>query len=289
MHEEPGITAETIRFAARDGRLLAGTLYTPRASNGRSVLISSATGVPRGYYDRYARFLAGDGFTALTYDYRGIGESRSGPLRADRARLREWGEADLAAAIDHLAARAPAHRLVAVGHSIGGQVFGLADNNRQVAALMTICCASGYWRLWPWYRQLVLGTQWCCLMPAVSRALSYYPARRLGLGGEDLPGGVAHDWARWCRHPDYVIDETGQPLRAHFHGYRGRILSYAVSDDWMAPPAAVRAMHDCYAGAEIEFREIAPHPGQRPIGHSGYFRDDNRALWPSGAAWLRAQ
>ncbi|MCT7348680.1 alpha/beta hydrolase, partial [Burkholderia pseudomallei] len=76
MHERPPITAETTWFAARDGRLLTGTFYAPgapSASNGRSVLVSGALGVPRGFYERYARFLASDGFTVLTYDYRGIG------------------------------------------------------------------------------------------------------------------------------------------------------------------------------------------------------------------------
>lgn len=293
MHERPPITAETTWFAARDGRLLTGTFYAPgapSASNGRSVLVSGALGVPRGFYERYARFLASDGFTVLTYDYRGIGDSRKPPAEADGASLRDWGEADLPGALDHLAARAPSHRLLAVAHSVGGQLFGLAHNNGRAAALLSICCPSGYWRLWPWPHRLWLAPLWFCVVPALGGVLSHLPVRRAGLGfAADLPAGVMREWARWCRHADYLVDDEGRPLREHFRGYRGRILAYTVGDDWMAPPAAVQALHRFYSTAQVEHREIAPDRRRHAIGHFGYFRDDNRALWPLGAAWLREQ
>lgn len=220
MHERPPITAETTWFAARDGRLLTGTFYAPgapSASNGRSVLVSGALGVPRGFYERYARFLASDGFTVLTYDYRGIGDSRKPPAEADGASLRDWGEADLPGALDHLAARAPSHRLLAVAHSVGGQLFGLAHNNGRAAALLSICCPSGYWRLWPWPHRLWLAPLWFCVVPALGGVLSHLPVRRAGLGfAADLPAGVMREWARWCRHADYLVDDEGHPLREHF-------------------------------------------------------------------------
>lgn len=292
MHERPPITAETTWFAARDGRLLTGTFYAPgapSASNGRSVLVSGALGVPRGFYERYARFGERRLYRAdlrLSRHRRFAQAARRGRRRV-AARL---GRSRSAGALDHLAARAPSHRLLAVAHNVGGQLFGLAHNNGRAAALLSICCPSGYWRLWPWPHRLWLAPLWFCVVPALGGVLSHLPVRRAGLGfAADLPAGVMREWARWCRHADYLVDDEGHPLREHFRGYRGRILAYTVSDDWMAPPAAVQALHRFYSTAQVEHREIAPDRRRHAIGHFGYFRDDNRALWPLGAAWLREQ
>ena len=37
-----------------------------------AVLVSSGTGFPKGFYDRFARHLARRGAIVLTYDYRGF-------------------------------------------------------------------------------------------------------------------------------------------------------------------------------------------------------------------------
>src|SRR3954467_1593181 len=70
-----------LRIRALDGFELVATLYRPgrREDRETAVLINSATAVKRGYYDPFARYLAGEGLTVLTYDYRGIGGSRPRP------------------------------------------------------------------------------------------------------------------------------------------------------------------------------------------------------------------
>lgn len=288
--QEPAVHSEVVRIAAGDGRALAGTLYLPAVSNQRCVLVNGATAVKRSHYDGYARYLAAAGFTVLTYDYRGIGDSCEAGGRPEQATMRQWGEEDTAGAISFLSQRMPASRLLVVAHSAGGQLFGLAANNRRAAGLLAVSSQSGYWRLWPWPRRLALALLWFVAMPLLSRLCSRFPARRLGLGGSDLPAGVAREWARWCRHPDYIVDDAGQPLRRHFNAYDGSILAYTVSDDWMAPAEAVQALLAFYTAARIECRELSPSAfGVPSLGHFGYFRNDNQALWKDGAAWLSAQ
>ena len=61
-----------VTFVAADGFALGGTLFEG-AGGGPLVLISSATGVPRGYYAAFASALCNAGArAALTYDYRGL-------------------------------------------------------------------------------------------------------------------------------------------------------------------------------------------------------------------------
>ena len=85
-----------VRLRARDGFVLAArhfapTTTTPPARPAGAVVIASATGVKATYYRRYAEFLAGHGFHAVTFDYRGVGESREPFAVARRARwARRW-------------------------------------------------------------------------------------------------------------------------------------------------------------------------------------------------------
>lgn len=282
---ERAVVEEIVAIPTRDGRRLAGTHYAPAGGGrGDAVLINSATGVKRGYYERYARFLAARGFDVLTYDYRGIGGSIQSSPRSEPGGMRVWGEQDVAAAIDFAAARFPGRRLHAVGHSAGGQLLGLADNNHKVASLLGVSAQSGYWRHWRGARRWQLFALWHGAMPLLARLLGYFPSRAIGFG-EDLPGRVAREWARWCRHPDYIVDAAGRPIRAGFDAFRGRIVAYAIADDWMAPEAAVRALMATYRNADVEVHMLSPQAlGLRGIGHFGFFRERSAALWPASCA-----
>ena len=94
------VQTENLQISARDGFALAATRYLPDQSNEIVALIASATGVKRRFYDAFARFLAGEGFVAITFDYRGIGDSRPVTLNKFKAFMHEWGEKDIAGVID---------------------------------------------------------------------------------------------------------------------------------------------------------------------------------------------
>ena len=112
---------ETFRLAARDGYALGATLFRPRADSGRAALVMAATGVPQEYYAKFAAYLAGRGFTVLTFDYRGIGRSRSGDIRALNARMRDWAELDGAAALAVI--KETRQKVLVVGHQLHFRVL----------------------------------------------------------------------------------------------------------------------------------------------------------------------
>lgn len=283
------IQTQKIRLPSRDGKQLGATLFTPVKGNDRFVIINGATAVKRGYYDHFARYLAEQGFAVLTYDYRGIGDSLEGNIRHQSIRMREWGELDTAGMIDYVVATFPQHRLLLVGHSAGGQLVGLADNNVKVTAVLAVSAQSGNWRLWPSPQKWLLAGLWHGVMPGLVGLCSYFPSKRLGLG-ENLPAGAAREWARWCSHPDYMVDDSGQPLRKYFDQYPGAIRAYIISDDWMAPRPAVEALMKFYRGARVELRDLTPADIKgKPIGHFGFFRDICQASWKESAEWLRLQ
>ena len=280
--------SEPKRFsiAAADGWPLAATLF-PGTGPG-TVVIGSASGVKRRFYEPFAAWLSSRGPSVLTFDYRGIGDSRHHHVRQVDAAMRHWGELDLDAALAW--GRDREGPLFYIGHSVGGQVFGLAQSNRHVTAAVTVGAGYGYWGNYRHWRKPALFLAWHLAMPTLVKGLGYFPARRLGMG-EDLPPGIALEWARWGRDPDHLMGRGTGPSRANFAAYRGPLLAYAITDDGYLPPRAVAALHANFTGARLEMRHLHPDRlGLPRLGHFGFFREARRdTLWREAADWLLAK
>jgi predicted alpha/beta hydrolase len=278
------VSLRPVEFAARDGFRLGGILYRPAQPNGRAVLVNAAVGVRQQYYAAFAAFLEERGFTVLTYDYRGIAASRHGPLRALHARIRDWAQLDAAAALEELAHAAPGARLLAVGHSFGGNGLGLVPGAERLAGAVFVGVQSGYWRHWRGTGRAGMWLLTHALLPSLAALLGFVPASAFGVG-EDLPAGVAAEWASWCRDPHYAPGALGA------HGYaafRAPIRSYWIADDGYAPRPATEAILRAYSAAPSEIVAVDParHGGGR-IGHFGFFRERFRdTLWRDAADWL---
>jgi predicted alpha/beta hydrolase len=277
---------ETVQIRARDGHPLEGDLFQPPGTPRAAVLVASAMGVPRSYYAPFATYLARQGLAALTVDYRGIGGSRAGPLRGSPATLRDWGERDLGGAADLLAARVPGVPLLWVGHSVGGQLLGLLDDVPLAGALL-VGAQSGYWRLWSggWRWRIFL--LWHALIPMLVPALGRLPSFVFG-GGEDIPPGVAREWAAWGRRRDYLMSYAGPLGGRGFAQLSAPVVSYAIADDSFAPRASVEALLGFYAKAPTELRVVDPAAlGVRHVGHFGFFRARfEPTLWRDAALFL---
>lgn len=279
---------EDVRFPARDGDALAGTLFPAERPRG-TVVVASAMGVRRRLYARFAERLAGGGLTTLTFDYRGIGGSRRGPLRGFAAELHDWGELDLAGAIDWLAARHRDLPLQLVTHSVGGQIFGLIEETPAVGAVF-LASQSGSWRLWRGLPRLGMFFVWHLAVPGLARAFGYLPMRAIGQG-EDLPAGVAREWAAWGRRDEYVWSYAGPRGGRGFRRWTGTLRAYAIADDGYAPQRGVEALAAMYSRARVEVRTISPGDfGLRRIGHFGLFRPElGAAIWDEIDATLHAR
>ena len=269
---------------ARDGYALSGTLFPHEGAEvGGVVLVSSATGARQRYYSRFAAYLARRGLPTVTYDYRGIGGSRPESLNGFDARFQDWGALDLSGAIATVRERFPGRRVLVVGHSAGGQLLGLADNAREVTALLTVASGSGYYRLFP--QRLRMAFNWRVLAPLLIKAFGKLP----GWAGtaEDLPAGVAAQWARWCLSPDYLLSEGGEARREAYASLYLPLRAYSFTDDPIASPESVRALLSMYADALVEHRLLSPKDVGQPVGHFGFFREPFRdTLWADAADWL---
>jgi predicted alpha/beta hydrolase len=275
-----------LSFTARDGFQLAATLWRPDGDPRATVLIASATAVPRGYYGKFAAYLAERGLAALTFDYRGIGGSRPPSLRSFPARMRDWAGLDLTAAVDHAAEMHPGLPLLYVGHSFGGQALGLLRNNARVSRALFVAAQLGYWRLFPFPENYRVFALMRLIAPPVVRAFGYAPGR-LGIG-VDLPRDVFLEWAGWCMKPRYMFDDSTLEGLANFPLYRGPLRGIGLDDDKWAPPIAVAGLLAYYRGTDPRHLTIRPRDvGADKIGHFGFFRAEYRhTLWRPAVDWL---
>lgn len=275
--------ATALRISALDGYALGARQYGGQGS-GPLVVIAGATAVKQAYYARFAAWLSLRGCTVLTFDYRGVGESRPAKLVGFEACLRDWGEKDLEAVVRFAAAEKGGRSLHLIGHSVGGQLLGLAPSTSEVERIVTVASQSGALRHWSGVSAVHKAAVWYGLIPAVGGLLGYVPGK-LGLG-EDLPGGVALEWARWCRHPDYFLGHG--VARTGYERVRAAIRSISLSDDDYAPAPAVDWLHQLYSNAQVERVHLSPDQLDVPaIGHFGFFRSTFQdSLWPQVTSFL---
>jgi predicted alpha/beta hydrolase len=276
-----------VSIKARDGFALAATLRQPANAEPRAtVLIASATSVPRGYYGKFAAYLAERGFAALTFDYRGVGGSRPASLRGFPGRMRDWAALDLTAAVDYAAELHPGLPLLYVGHSFGGQALGLLPNNARVSRALFVAAQIGYWRLFPFPENYRIFALLRLIAPPIAHAVGYMPGK-FGIG-VDLPRDVFLEWASWCMKPRYLFDDATLDTRANFPNYHGALRAIGLADDKWAPPIAVAGLLAGYSGTDAQHVTIRPREvGAEKIGHFGFFRSEHRdTLWRQAADWL---
>lgn len=274
------IDVDDLDMAADDDVQVRGRLYLPEAP--RSVVVlAGALAVPQRFYGRYARDLAGRGHAVLTVDYRGIGRSRGDGVRGHPARAMDWLR-DLDAALATARERFPDLPLSVVAHSFGGQVLPLSAHADALCHVVTVGTQFALPRYWSGALRLQRSLLFSTVLPGAALVFGYVPGWT-GIG-EDLPPGVAIDWARWCRTPDYLLPHVPGAYDA-YAAFRTPIDAYAIGDDDYAPETGVRAWAGFLQGAQVHRLEPGDI-GLDALGHFAPFKPQAIKLWDRIAAHL---
>jgi len=297
---DPGLDdvfIDDITVPAMDGYPLAATLFLPRGAKRHAVLINSATAVPRKLYRGFAGYLAQRGCAVLTYDYRGIGDSRPRTwnghgkpksLVGFRASMSDWAALDITAAVDWMRERYKALPFAYVGHSFGGQAFGLLPNNSEVSRALFIAAQAGYWKLMAAPERYRVYAMLNFVGSPLTRALGYMPGKA-GLG-MDLPKDAFLQWVRWVMSPHYLFDDAKLEAIKNFPKYQGALCALCISDDPWATRPAVELLCSGFTAIKPEIITVTPaDTGASRIGHMGFFRAEHRySLWHGAAEWIEA-
>ncbi|MBV6288367.1 alpha/beta fold hydrolase [Pseudomonas aegrilactucae] len=287
-HPSPGI-AVPFREPAADGFSLGGFSWRHAMADPTRavVIINAATSVRCRFYSRFADYLYANGVDVITYDYRGIGESRPATLRGFQASWSDWGTLDFEAMLTRAQREFPGQPLDVVGHSFGGCAAGLAASAPIIRRLVTVGAQFAYWRDYAADSRWQLLCKWHLAMPLLTRVFGYFPGKRLGWM-EDTPAGVVRDWATPA--PAYEQRPSGRRLATlGFAQVQADILAISLTDDpFGTVPAIERLLGYFKASARTHLR-IAPHEIDEPgVGHFAFFhRRFEAQLWPIALGWLR--
>jgi predicted alpha/beta hydrolase len=282
------MAVDEISIKCSDGFNLAGTLFAPERTPESSVVIASAMGVPRKFYRPLASFLCDNRIALLTFDYRGVGDSDLKGARGSDVNLHDWGRFDIDAAIHEVSARSENTPLFLLGHSCGGQLFGLAPSSNKLSGVIFISAQIPNWRLWPVPYNLLMLAMWYILIPVLSFGRSTFPARTLGISSVDVPSGTTSQWAQWARQPGYLFNSRFNLDTGRYGHFSFPILSYIINDDIYAPERSVMALLERMPQTETEIRRInGLSSGLGRVGHFGFFREKMKyRLWPEMMKWI---
>ncbi|NAY92995.1 alpha/beta fold hydrolase [Muricauda sp. JGD-17] len=282
MHEEIIITCS-------DGYGLCAKVFVAQKSKNRKkvLIINSATAVNQDLYQNYALYMSGNGFEVITYDYRGIAGSRPKKLRGFRASFVDWAQKDLFAVINYVKRNYTKHSILMLGHSIGGTLLGLCPLNQQVDGILTIGAQTAYYKDWE-RDSMKLYLMWHIFLPGLTRVFGYFPGKHLGIL-EDIPKGVIQQWhaRRLNSNMSRQLIEDGHQI--YFDMFKGKLLTFAITDDPIGTKQALMRVHDAFVHAEKDYVSISPEDvGVSQIGHFGFFsRRFQNSLWPKTLNWFK--
>lgn len=291
------VFVDDITFPAADGYSLAGSLFLPRGTKRHAVLISSATAVPRKVYRAFASYLAHRGCAVLTYDYRGIGDSRqqalvgynqAKSLVGFKASMADWAALDVTAAVRWMRERYNTLPLAYVGHSFGAQALGLIDNNAEISRALFVAGQAATWKLMTPPESYRVYAFMNFIGVPLTHMLGYAPGWA-GIG-EDLPKGVFTQWAEWVSSPRYLFDSK-LPALQNFAKFKGELRALQFTDDPWATLPAVEMLCAGFTAIKPEVLTVRPpDAGVKKIGHFGFFRLEHRdLLWHGMAEWIQGE
>jgi predicted alpha/beta hydrolase len=222
----------------------------------------------------FGRALADRGLRLMIHEWRGNGSSS---LRARRGV--DWGydellDHDLPAALTAARAASGPSRLWLGGHSLGAQLACLAAaraSGPSIDGVVIVAGGAPYWRRFP--RSIRYGLLGMLhLLPAIARAVGYYPGRRLGFAGTEARR-LMIDWAQTGRTGRYA---WGRPERDEAPALAALglpIHAIAMEHDWWVPAASTAWLLGKMPRARVTHETITADEAGRRVDHFSWMRD----------------
>jgi predicted alpha/beta hydrolase len=271
----------TIR--TNDGTRIWISCYSPNESNQKVIIVAPGAGLTQEYYEPFAQFFCEQGFSVITFDYRGVGKSAPENLSGYKASMHQWAAQDINAVLLYAKQNCNGKELIYVGHSIGGEIVGLVPASQYVNKIVLVSSALSCAKLWPWqYKIKIMGLK--LFVRVSSKVFGYFPGKTLNIFG-NLPEGVVHEWASWCDNSNGLFDSFPDN---NYRKLNVPILAFTFADDWRCPPRAVKELINRFENSTITWYHMKPKEiGMKKIGHTDFFFPVMKTkLWDPLLQWL---
>lgn len=254
-------------------------IFRPDESNHKVLLINSATGVKQQVYFSFAQFFAEQGFTVLTYDYRGIGLSKPEKMKGFQSSMRIWGSRDYKALTQFIIKNFPDHQKFCLGHSVGALILGMNKDSEIFNEFLFVGTQNAFVGNLKWRTKIEAVLGFGIVQPLFTELFGYFPAHWFGLG-ESLPKNCAYDWRTLILNRKSTnklllkTDDYSKDLN------RKVFVIQAEDDAWLTEKGVKSLLNDTYPNLKPTFRLIKTSESEKgEIGHVNFFRSYNRNLW----------
>lgn len=276
------------QIGTKDGHQLGIISYRPADPLGIVVVIGSDLSLGQDFYRAFASFLCGQGFSVISFDYRGTGRSHRRQKPQNSISLRQWAFMDLDAILRFVKNRYPNQELIFIGHGLSGEMVGLAPASQFISRMVLVCSALSSRMLWPKSHQFAIAA-FQMLYPVISRLQHLMPidhnlTQPIWNALTQAPREVVHERNEWARHPNGLFDLFPD---SNYRKLDIQVLSYSFADDLLAPKNAVASLLTYLPNASIKWRHIDPKMLKLDkVGHNGFFQDMHQStLWEELLQW----
>lgn len=263
-----------------DGFNLSVKIFEPENAIGKLLLINSATGVKQQVYFSFAKYMSQNGFTVITYDYSGIGESKPKNMKNFKSSMRVWGTRDFKTITEFIKKKYPQEEKFCLGHSVGALILGMNADSAIFRKFVFVATQDAYMGNLKFNIAVTALFGFGIALPITTTLFGYFPAHWFGLG-ETLPKGVAYDWRTLILHPK----STSRLYEKNIVDFsknltQNTLILHAEDDPWVTEKGMKNLLKNVYPNLQKNFREIKISESEKKeIGHINFFRSFNKKLW----------
>ncbi|MBO6201243.1 MAG: alpha/beta hydrolase [Chryseobacterium sp.] len=270
---------KSIDVSTEDNYPLSVHFFEPTDPNDKLLLINSATGVKQQIYFSFAQFFCDQGFTVITYDYRGIGLSKPKKMKGFKASMRIWGTEDYKAVTDYIKINFPDHQKFCLGHSLGALILGMNEDSKIFEEFFFVGTQNAFVGNLKFKTKIEAYLGFGIAQPLSTKILGYFPGNWFGLG-ESLPAGSAFDWQTLILNRKST-NRLLEKVKDHSKELTQKVFVIRAEDDaWLTEKGVRSLLEDTYPNMRPTYRLVKTSESEKnEIGHINFFRSYNRKLW----------
>lgn len=271
---------EKLILTTEDHISLAVHLFKPEKSNGKLLLINSATGVKQQVYFSFASYFSEKGFTVITYDYRGIGLSKPKDMRGFHGSMRLWGSKDYKALTQYIKTNFKEdYKKFCLGHSVGALILGMNEDSEIFEEFVFVGTQNAFVGNLKWRTKIEAYFGFGIVQPLTTSLLGYFPAHWFGLG-ESLPKNCAYDWRTLILNKKST-NRLLEKINDSSKNLTQKVFVIRAEDDvWLTEKGVLSLLNNTYPNLKPTYRLVAvSESDKREIGHVNFFRSYNSKLW----------
>jgi len=270
---------KSITILTEDNYSLSAHLFEPKNSNGKLLLINSATGVKQQIYFSFAQFFSEQGFTVITYDYRGIGLSKPHKMKSFEASMRIWGTTDYKSVTNYIKTNFVDYQKFCLGHSVGALILGMNRDSEIFNEFIFVGTQNAFVGNLKLKTKIEAYLGFGIVQPLSTKILGYFPANWFGLG-ESLPSGSAFDWRTLILNKKST-NKLLEKIEDFSRNLTQKVFVIRAEDDtWLTEKGVKSLLQNTYPNLKPTYRLIETSESEKgEIGHINFFRSYNKQLW----------